>query len=276
MKKGFLISFLLFMIWSIPVVSAAPQCQKQDETKWEYQNTINSGSLMITTNPEEQYICCGEVNAYQCDYYKLKNGTSSNGGVGENGYNSVKYTEAQCHKPNGDTWKYLSTTQELSDRSFISERYMMICCKGTLNLNSYQCDYYELKGGLPSNDISGNNGGTGGENNGSGTKVNYCEGLTSTFIFIGHIVRLAKILIPIIIIGFGMLDFFKAVTAAKDDEIKKSAKSLIFRAISGVCIFFLPMFIDLIFSWVSGWSNNYEASYKECFKCIWDVGNCSK
>lgn len=105
---------------------------------------------------------------------------------------------------------------------------------------------------------------------------NYCTGLRSTFVFIGHLVRLAKILIPIVVIIFGMLDFFKAVTGAKDDEIKKSAKSLLFRALAGVCIFFLPAIIDFIFGLVDGWSNSeYESGYQDCFKCVWNVGSCT-
>ncbi len=109
------------------------------------------------------------------------------------------------------------------------------------------------------------------------TTVNYCEGLKPTFMFIGHIIRLAKILIPIVIILFGMYDFFRAVTGSKDDEIKKSARSLMFRALAGVCIFFLPAIIDFVFSLVDGWSNSeYESNYQNCFKCVWDVGSCTK
>ena len=106
--------------------------------------------------------------------------------------------------------------------------------------------------------------------------MNYCDGLQSTFIVIGHIVRIAKILIPIVIIGFGMIDFFKAVIGSKDDEIKKSLKSLIMRCIAGVCIFFLPAVIDLIFGWVDSWNGDYQKQYEDCFKCIWDVGSCQK
>ena len=103
--------------------------------------------------------------------------------------------------------------------------------------------------------------------------MDYCSGLSSTFIIIGHIVRIAKIFIPIIIIGFGMIDFFKAIIGSKDDEIRKAIKSLIMRCVAGVVIFFLPAFIDLIFSWVDSWGN-YQASYDECFKCIWNVSSC--
>ena len=104
--------------------------------------------------------------------------------------------------------------------------------------------------------------------------MDYCSGLSSTFIFIGHIVRIAKIFIPIIIIGMGMMDLFKAIVGSKEDTLGKAVKSLVFRAIAGVCIFFLPAFIDLIFGWVDGWETTYQGSYEECFKCIWDVGSC--
>ena len=102
----------------------------------------------------------------------------------------------------------------------------------------------------------------------------YCSGLKSTFMFIGEIVRLAKIVVPIIIIGLGMLDLFKAVTGGKDGEIGKSFKSLVMRLIAGVCIFFLPTVIELVFSWVDGWSDNYESGYSECAKCILNVNDC--
>ncbi len=101
--------------------------------------------------------------------------------------------------------------------------------------------------------------------------MDYCSGLSSTFIFIGHIVRIAKIFIPIIIIGMGMIDLFKAIVGSKDDTLTKAVKSLVFRCIAGVCIFFLPALISLIFSWVDAWNEN---EFWECFNCIWDVGSC--
>ncbi len=105
--------------------------------------------------------------------------------------------------------------------------------------------------------------------------MNYCANgnLQSTFIFIGHIVAIAKIFIPIIIIGFGIMDLFKAITGSKDDEIKKSFKSLAMRCVAGVCVFFLPAIISLVFSWVDSWN---EDDYSECIKCIWDVKSCEK
>ena len=99
------------------------------------------------------------------------------------------------------------------------------------------------------------------------------KSLIPTYIFIGNIINIAKIFIPILIIIFGVVDLFGAVVRLKPEEILKSVKKLVFRAIAGILIFFLPAFIDLVFSWVSDWSA-YENESKSCFNCIWNVQNC--
>ena len=103
--------------------------------------------------------------------------------------------------------------------------------------------------------------------------MNYCtnNNLLSTFMFIGRIIQIAKIFIPIIIIGFGVMDLFKAITGSKDDEIKKSFKSLAMRCVAGVCVFFLPAIVSFIFSLVNDWN---ESDYSECIKCISNVKSC--
>lgn len=119
-----------------------------------------------------------------------------------------------------------------------------------------------------------NIGGDVGNTSSSGA-CNPSTGLGPTLVFVGHLVRVAKILIPLVIIAFGIMDFFRAITAGKDDEIKKSSKTFVWRLIAGVIIFFLPALISFVFSWIENWGN-YEGSYEECFKCVWDVGKCIK
>lgn len=96
---------------------------------------------------------------------------------------------------------------------------------------------------------------------------NYCTGLRSTFVFIGHLIRLAKILIPIIVIIFGTLDFFKAVTGAKDDEIKKAFKAIMVRIAAGVLIFLLPGLVQFFFNMLNEWSN-YKVDVCCCTECL--------
>lgn len=93
------------------------------------------------------------------------------------------------------------------------------------------------------------------------------------FIFLGRIFSVIKILIPILIIIFGMIDLFKAVIGSKDDEIKKSIRSLMLRAIAGVVIFFIPTIIHLLFLLIDDWQK-YETTYSKCSLCITSPSKC--
>ncbi len=105
--------------------------------------------------------------------------------------------------------------------------------------------------------------------------TSYCSdpNFIKPFRFIGRLFAIIKIIIPIIIIVFGVIDLFKAVVGSKDDEIKKSLRSLVFRALAGVIIFFIPTFINLIFTLVDDW-NKYSTDYSKCSKCISDPRKC--
>lgn len=191
--------------------------------------------------------------------------------------NAVETSGTSCPTESIDTTKYQyngrvtgGNASTYVENNYPTPNYVSTCC--TIN-NVYTCDVYKLKETNNGETNDNSNSETNGETNTSGS-IDYCTGLKSTFIIIGHVVNIAKIFIPIIIIGLGIMDFFKAIIASKDDEIKKSSKSLIMRTIAGVVVFFIPVFIELVFSWVSGWSENYEKQYQECFKCIWDVNSC--
>jgi len=96
--------------------------------------------------------------------------------------------------------------------------------------------------------------------------------------FIGTIVNFLKIIVPIVIIGFGILDLYKAVTANKDDGLKKAFKSIAIRVIAGVFIFLLPGIVQFILNMVNEWSN-YKNDWCCCTDCILnsncDVNSCS-
>lgn len=115
------------------------------------------------------------------------------------------------------------------------------------------------------------------DNNTAGVTVTgaYCSNpnFKKPFKILGRIFSVIKIIIPIIILAFGVVDFFKAVIGSKDDEIKKSTKSLIMRLIAGVCIFFLPAIIHFVFRLIDDW-NGYESDYSECSLCITEPNKC--
>ncbi len=100
-----------------------------------------------------------------------------------------------------------------------------------------------------------------------------CTDLWSIWQLLGYVLTVFKIVIPIIIIVFGIIDLGKAVVASKDDEIKKSIKSLAMRAVAGVFIFFVPTLVGAIFKMVGSF-NDLKAEYSVCSTCISSPGKC--
>ena len=94
-----------------------------------------------------------------------------------------------------------------------------------------------------------------------------CSKLKSPLKFISYVLLIVKIVIPLLLIVFGIIDLFKAVTGGKDGEISKSLKSFMFRLIAGVAIFFIPTIISFVFSLVDGF-DQVESEFNICQKCI--------
>src|SRR5574344_347090 len=105
----------------------------------------------------------------------------------------------------------------------------------------------------------------------------FCSQAADILHLIGWFLFIFKIAIPIIIIAYGMFDLGKAVTAAKDDEIKTATKRLMYRAIAGVAIFFVPTIVLWLFSLINGYDPTELSNYNVCKACIltpWDDSNC--
>ena len=64
--------------------------------------------------------------------------------------------------------------------------------------------------------------------------------------FINDILQYPKILVPIIVIGLGMIDLAKAVLAAKEDMMRKAQSTFIKRVFIGVALFFVPTIVNIL------------------------------
>jgi len=105
----------------------------------------------------------------------------------------------------------------------------------------------------------------------------FCEETSDILQFIGYIVTIIKIAIPLLIIILGIIDFGKAVVAAKDDKMKDSAKSLGRRLIAGVVIFFIPSIVLWLFGQVAGYKDTKDGEkdgFKICEDCILTPWDC--
>ena len=101
-----------------------------------------------------------------------------------------------------------------------------------------------------------------------GTADGFCAQTANIWQILGWVLLVFKIVIPLLLIIFGMIDLGKAVIASKDDEIKKSISSLVKRAIAAVIIFLLPTIISFIMTVVGGFNEEAQADFDICKNCI--------
>ena len=78
-------------------------------------------------------------------------------------------------------------------------------------------------------------------------------GLPSKLAYALHLIILAiQIVVPFLLIIWGMLDLGKAVIAQKEDEIKKGQQIFIKRLITAAIVFFIIAIVKLLISFASG------------------------
>ncbi|MDE6284887.1 MAG: hypothetical protein K2M17_04005 [Bacilli bacterium] len=96
----------------------------------------------------------------------------------------------------------------------------------------------------------------------------FCANTADIWQLVGVFLLVFKIVIPIILIIFGMIDLGKAVISSDDKAVTKATKSLMMRAISAVVIFFVPTLVGLIFSLIGTFNSDVKADFEVCRKCI--------
>lgn len=89
----------------------------------------------------------------------------------------------------------------------------------------------------------------------------------------GYIILIAKVAVPLIIIGFGTFDLFKSVVDKDEKSLGKQVKQLGIRVVAGIIVFFIPNFVNALFG-ISDKLNIIEtAQFKTCASCLLDPTN---
>ena len=70
--------------------------------------------------------------------------------------------------------------------------------------------------------------------------LSFCSDSAKLWKLIGRVMLVFKIVIPLLLIIFGMIDLGKAVIASDEKAIKAATNSIIRRLIAAVVIFFIP------------------------------------
>lgn len=76
------------------------------------------------------------------------------------------------------------------------------------------------------------------------------------------VIRILQIAVPFALIIWGSLDFFKAVIAGDEKEMKQKRKPFIQRLIAAVIILVLPILINTIIKTVA---SDKQSSFKDCW-----------
>lgn len=79
------------------------------------------------------------------------------------------------------------------------------------------------------------------------------------------IILVIQIAVPVVLVIMGMLDLFKAITAQKEDEIKKGQQMFIKRLIAAAIVFFVIAIVKLLFSFVADDKNGNMIDCVNCF-----------
>ncbi len=207
-----------------------------------YNNSLKGKTKMFYyVNKDNRYVLCTEEN--KCERYSFET-LSNNGAVITNGV-SVTLSDGTVYYFNSEKQNEIDTGS--SNNSNKNNNSTSDNTKNTTTV----------------------------KNNADISQSTNCTRIKEPIMFIGNIVLIVKIAIPIILIGLGIMDLFKAVTSAKDDEIKKSLRGFAMRCVAGVAIFFLPTIISVVFGMISSWAD-LKGEFNACQKCILNVRSCNK
>lgn len=86
------------------------------------------------------------------------------------------------------------------------------------------------------------------------TTFRVCEksGIVKVFQILGYALFIIKILAPLALMAFGVMDFAKAILASDDNAIKNATTIIVKRVIAAIVIFFVPSIISTAIKLVDG------------------------
>ena len=96
-------------------------------------------------------------------------------------------------------------------------------------------------------------------------------GIRSAVRIVGYVIKIAKWVVPMLIIIFGIVDFTKASIASDDKALSKATNFLIKRVIAGIIVFFIPTIIISILNFIG---LNESDNFPSCTNCIFYPENC--
>ncbi len=98
--------------------------------------------------------------------------------------------------------------------------------------------------------------------------IGFCLKTSLIWQLVGKILFVIKIVFPLLVIIWGIIDIGKSVVASKPEEIKKSFQSFLFRLGAAIAIFFIPAIVSFGIGLANGFADEQEGDYVTCRQCI--------
>lgn len=272
MKKiNYLILYCLaLMLLMIPNTVFAARCGATgiDAGKWQFSETINGTEDDVTGVFEDMGSsgrkCCSSGYAgngiqYYCDIYTLIDNQEGNEVNTDRIYDPDNAITCD-YSLDGYTYDY--TQSGFSDNTSQNANTTICCTEQGYNSGNYTCSYYVAQEVVDDGYEAGGSAGTDatGENNSNSEREDLedlrgdmnanCDAIFDSEAqeLIQRIFSIICIAVPIILIVLGSVDFANAVLSSDQEAMQKAVKRFTTRCIVAVAIFFLPMLVNLIFS----------------------------
>lgn len=91
----------------------------------------------------------------------------------------------------------------------------------------------------------------------------FCDQLEPVWTIFGYIIFGIKIVVPLILIIYGMLDMTKAVMKKDEGEIKKAQSLLVKRLIAAVLVYLIITIVGIVVNLVY----SEDSQWKTCVRC---------
>lgn len=236
-----------------------------------------------------------KADSYDCYYEVTANKKKTTFGYNIGG--DVKVIEFK-----GETINKITSTNKSSDNHTTDKcyEYAAVSVKKKKQNSGYEITFKlgnsadEVKYGSSSNAVSAKNKASSENNTNKNnskndsknnqntsldvTPVDICEsGSTSlkAFQVVGYILMLIKIIVPLILIVLGSIDFGKASMTGDDKAVKEAAVQFAKRVLIGLIVFFVPTVLDFFLGLVNGVSDT-TSKFNNCTDCLLNPTNGSR
>lgn len=85
--------------------------------------------------------------------------------------------------------------------------------------------------------------------------------------FFSSLINIVQVIVPVLLVLFGVLDLIKGMMSQKEDEIKKGQQALIKRLIIGIIVFLIIILVKFLVSALAEGTNN-KNNIIDCIDCF--------